>query len=136
MPERFTDRPAPESGTTRTHHAGQHGFSHENRSDGDFTELAAALLPCMWSFSEIGQRLATRSASGDKRYGRWIAMYSSKEFAELAEWCRGLLEMHGPKSIRSSLSFAPIGYRKHGAPGCGIDTAVNCLILGRRARWN
>ena len=59
---------------------------------GDFTELAAALLPCMWSFSEIGQRLATRSTPGDKRYGRWIAMYSSKEFAELAEWCRELLD--------------------------------------------
>ena len=59
---------------------------------GDFTELAAALLPCMWSFSEIGQRLAMQPAPGDKRYARWIAMYSSREFAELAEWCRELLD--------------------------------------------
>jgi len=59
---------------------------------GDFAELAAALLPCMWSFSEIGQRLSAQPAPGDIRYARWIAMYSSKEFAELAEWCRKVLD--------------------------------------------
>jgi thiaminase/transcriptional activator TenA len=58
----------------------------------DFTEVVAALLPCMWSFSEIGHRLAIQPALGDKRYARWIAMYSSREFAELAEWCRELLD--------------------------------------------
>lgn len=59
---------------------------------GDFAELAAALLPCMWAFSEIGQRLAAQSASSERRYARWIAMYSSSEFAELTEWCRELLD--------------------------------------------
>lgn len=59
---------------------------------GDFAELAAALLPCMWAFSEIGQRLAAQSAPGEKRYAKWIAMYSSNEFAELAQWCRDLLD--------------------------------------------
>jgi thiaminase/transcriptional activator TenA len=59
---------------------------------GDFAELAAALLPCMWSFSEIGQRLASLPPPADKRFARWIAMYSSKEFAELAEWCRDLVD--------------------------------------------
>jgi len=59
---------------------------------GDFAELAAALLPCMWAFSEIGQRLATQPAPSDQRYAKWIAMYSSREFAELAEWCRDLLD--------------------------------------------
>jgi thiaminase/transcriptional activator TenA len=59
---------------------------------GDFAELAAALLPCMWAFSEIGQRLAAQTAPAGKRYARWIAIYSSREFADLAEWCRGLLD--------------------------------------------
>jgi len=59
---------------------------------GDFAELAAALLPCMWAFSEIGQRLAAQSTPEDKRYAKWIAMYSSREFAELAQWCRDLLD--------------------------------------------
>ena len=59
---------------------------------GDFAELAAALLPCMWAFSEIGRRLATQPTPGDQRYARWIAMYSSREFADLAQWCRDLLD--------------------------------------------
>jgi len=59
---------------------------------GDFAELAAALLPCMWAFSEIGQRLAARLAPSDKRYAKWIAMYSSREFADLAQWCCDLLD--------------------------------------------
>lgn len=62
---------------------------------GDFGELAAALLPCIWGFSEIGQRLAA-SVSGqppaDHRYGRWIEMYADPEFAELASWCRELTD--------------------------------------------
>jgi len=59
---------------------------------GDFAELAAALLPCMWAFSEIGRRLAAQPAPAEKRYAKWIAMYSSREFAELAQWCRDLLD--------------------------------------------
>ena len=59
---------------------------------GDFAELAAALLPCMWAFSEIGQRLGAQPAPDKKRYAKWIAMYSSREFAELALWCRNLLD--------------------------------------------
>jgi thiaminase/transcriptional activator TenA len=59
---------------------------------GDFAELAAALLPCMWAFSEIGQRLGAQGKPSDARYAKWIAMYSSPEFAELAEWCRELVD--------------------------------------------
>jgi thiaminase (transcriptional activator TenA) len=59
---------------------------------GDFSELAAALLPCMWAFSEIGQRLAKLPMPSDERYAKWIAMYSSSEFAALAEWCRELVD--------------------------------------------
>jgi len=59
---------------------------------GDFAELVAGLLPCMWAFSEIGQRLAAQPVPSDQRYAKWIAMYSSAEFAELAQWCRDLLD--------------------------------------------
>src|ERR1039458_378061 len=34
---------------------------------GDFAELVAALLPCIWAFSEIGQRLSSQPAPSDKR---------------------------------------------------------------------
>ena len=59
---------------------------------GDFAELVAALLPCMWGFSEIGQRLAERPRPADPRYAKWIDMYASREFADLAAWCRDLLD--------------------------------------------
>ena len=59
---------------------------------GDFAELAAALLPCMWAFSEIGQCLAAQTSHRETRYAKWIAMYSSREFAELTQWCRDLLD--------------------------------------------
>lgn len=59
---------------------------------GDYVELVAALLPCVWGFSEIGQRLAAQSRPSDRRYAAWIDMYASPEFAELASWCRGLLD--------------------------------------------
>jgi len=58
----------------------------------DFAELAAALLPCMWAFSEIGKRLAAQSRPSEERYAKWIAMYSSQEFADLAQWCRDLVD--------------------------------------------
>jgi len=58
----------------------------------EFSELIAALLPCMWGFSDIGQRLAQDSGPVDDRYAKWIGMYSSEEFAELAVWCRALVD--------------------------------------------
>ncbi len=58
----------------------------------DFAELVAALLPCIWAFSEIGRRLAMQSAPSGQRYAKWVAMYSSREFADLAQWCRDLLD--------------------------------------------
>jgi len=59
---------------------------------GDFSELVAALLPCMWGFCDIGQRLARGPRPGDERYGKWIDMYSSLDFAQLADWCRDLVD--------------------------------------------
>jgi thiaminase/transcriptional activator TenA len=62
---------------------------------GDLGELAAALLPCMWGYAEVGQRLAAAGAPPDERYARWIAMYASPDFEELAAWCRGLVDRLG-----------------------------------------
>jgi thiaminase/transcriptional activator TenA len=59
---------------------------------GDFAELAAALLPCMWGYAEIGERLACEPPPPDPRYARWIATYADPEFATLAAWCRELVD--------------------------------------------
>jgi thiaminase/transcriptional activator TenA len=58
----------------------------------EFPELIAALLPCMWGFCDIGQRLAQGPSPADERYAKWIDMYASTEFAELAAWCRDLVD--------------------------------------------
>jgi thiaminase/transcriptional activator TenA len=57
---------------------------------GDFAELVAALLPCMWSYAEIGARLA--AAGPAERYAEWVGVYASDEFAELTGWCRSLTD--------------------------------------------
>ena len=62
---------------------------------GDFAELVAALLPCMWGYSDLGRALAAKPRPDDHRYARWIEMYSSQEFADLATWCRELLDRVG-----------------------------------------
>jgi thiaminase/transcriptional activator TenA len=59
---------------------------------GSFCEMAAALLPCMWGFSEIGRELACRPLPEDELCRQWIEMYASDEFAALAGWCRELLD--------------------------------------------
>jgi len=58
---------------------------------GDFVELAAALLPCMWGFAEIGQALKAHGLPAEPRYAKWIEMYADPGFAALAEWCRALV---------------------------------------------
>jgi len=59
---------------------------------GSFPELCAAILPCMWGFSEIGLRLAQRGVPEEPRCAAWVRMYSDPLFAELASWCRALVD--------------------------------------------
>ena len=59
---------------------------------GDFGELVAALLPCMWGYAEVGQRLAAAGAPGEAGYAEWIGMYAGEEFGALAAWCRELTD--------------------------------------------
>lgn len=59
---------------------------------GDFAELVAALLPCMWGYHEVGTRLAAAGGSAEGGHTEWIALYAGAEFGELAAWCRGLTD--------------------------------------------
>ncbi|MGI8945968.1 MAG: thiaminase II [Thermoleophilaceae bacterium] len=67
-------------------------FLVRTAAQGDFAELVAALLPCMWGYCEVGERLAAGAGPGDAHLAKWIEMYSAPEFAELARWCRGLMD--------------------------------------------
>jgi thiaminase/transcriptional activator TenA len=70
-------------------------FLVRTASLGEFAELVAALLPCMWGFNELGLRLAAGPRPSDSRYAAWIDMYASEEFTSLAGWCRELCDGAG-----------------------------------------
>ncbi|MGU3395147.1 thiaminase II [Priestia sp. D51] len=59
---------------------------------GTLAELVAALLPCMWSYWEIGKELSEKPGANNEFYREWIEMYSSEEFGELATWCINLFD--------------------------------------------
>jgi thiaminase/transcriptional activator TenA len=76
-------------------------FLIRTAATGDFAELAAALLPCMWGYSEIGLRLAAGPRPPEPRYERWIEAYADPEFARLAGWCRELVDGLGAEAGRA-----------------------------------
>ena len=60
---------------------------------GDLADITAAILPCMWDYSDIGQSLAAQGApSPQPLYNEWIQMYAAPEFAALATWLHDLLD--------------------------------------------
>jgi len=65
---------------------------------GEFSELAAALLPCMWGFYEVGCALAARGLPPEPRYATWIQMYAGEDFGKLAAWCRELVDRLGDRA--------------------------------------
>jgi len=68
-----------------------HYMLHVGQS-GTLAELVAALLPCMWSYWEIGKELREKPGAENEFYREWIEMYSSEEFGELATWCINLFD--------------------------------------------
>jgi thiaminase/transcriptional activator TenA len=121
------ERPAP---TTRAYT----DFLVRAAALGDLGELAAALLPCMWGYAEVGQRLAAAGAPADERYARWIATYASPQFEELAAWGRGLVDRLGAAAgeegrgrmarafvtcSRYELAFWEMGWTLERWPGVG-----------------
>lgn len=84
--ELAAEEPGP---TTR----GYTNFLLRTATVGEYGELVAALLPCMWGYSELGRRLAESPRPAEQRCARWIDMYASDEFAELADWCRSACDI-------------------------------------------
>jgi thiaminase (transcriptional activator TenA) len=67
-------------------------FLLRTAATGDFAEVVAALLPCMWGYSEIGRALAAAGPPAEPRYRQWVQTYADPGFADLAAWCAGLLD--------------------------------------------
>ena len=72
--------------------AGYTDFLLRTAALGDYAELVAALLPCMWGYAEIGERLAVAGVPDHAGYATWIATYADPEFQSLAAWARELCD--------------------------------------------
>ncbi|GGM60774.1 thiaminase/transcriptional activator TenA [Halarchaeum rubridurum] len=67
-------------------------FLVRTAATGTFGDLVAALLPCMWGFNETAKRLEAGGLPDDERYAEWVRTYAGDEFAELAAWCKDLMD--------------------------------------------
>lgn len=65
----------------------------------DYAEGLAALLPCMWGYSELGRTLAPNPPV-EPRYARWVATYAGPAFAALAARCAVMLDEAAPDPAR------------------------------------
>jgi thiaminase/transcriptional activator TenA len=76
---------------------------------GDFAEFVGALLPCLWGYQEIGERLAHGPRPPHALYARWIDAYAGDEYAELVTFGQAACEdaaadlsERGRKRVRTS----------------------------------
>lgn len=63
--------------------------------EGSLANLVAVLLPCMWSYWEIGSALIERNDAGMKHeiYSEWIKTYAADDFAELTKWLIDIMDL-------------------------------------------
>ena len=74
----------------------------ETAWSGSLGEIVASLFPCAWGYWEIGTRLLARGVPAQAPlYARWIEMYASKEYGEVAHWVKNLLDALGEAASRS-----------------------------------
>ncbi len=73
--------------------------------DGSFGELVASLLPCQWGYWEIGDHLIRRGLPQHAPlYSQWIEMYTSEEFAALAQHIRDMADRLGAEAGPAELT--------------------------------
>jgi len=70
----------------------------------DYGVGLAALLPCMWGYSQLGQRLAEHPPV-DQRYRRWVDTYADPTFAALAARCAQMLNEAAPDPAEAQVAF-------------------------------
>ncbi|WP_127781937.1 transcriptional regulator [Rhodococcus sp. X156] len=73
-------------------------------SAADYGTGLAALLPCMWGYSQLGQRLAQHPPA-DQQYRQWVDTYADPGFAELARRCGQMLDDADPDPVRAEAAF-------------------------------
>lgn len=77
------------------------GWLYQVGLRGSLLDLTVALLPCPWSYAEIGRRYAGR-ANGHPHYRDWLAYQGSAEARAFADEMIGLVhaEVAGMEAVR------------------------------------
>lgn len=60
--------------------------------EGTLKEILAVILPCAAGYVEIAQHLKAQGLPENRHYRDWIETYSSKEFADYADWLKSRLD--------------------------------------------
>ncbi|MEJ6401160.1 thiaminase II [Nicoliella lavandulae] len=58
---------------------------------GGLDKVLVALLPCMWSYNQIGKQLVGTPGANHPLYANWVEMYSDDDYTALTDWTIGLL---------------------------------------------
>jgi thiaminase/transcriptional activator TenA len=62
---------------------------------GTIGELMAALLPCMWTYQDIGDLLGDAEAIRQHAiYSAWCTTYTSSEYRQLVSWYKHIVDQH------------------------------------------
>ena len=76
-----------------------------------YGELVASLLPCQWGYWEIGQHLSKRGEPKQAPlYSKWIGMYSSGQFEELARKIRSMADVTAERAAPAQLASMEEAY--------------------------
>ena len=65
-------------------------FLVRTAAEGDLADAVAVLMPCLWGYVYIAQRLLRGRRNGGEKseYDEWVEQYSSSDFVEAAEWLK------------------------------------------------
>lgn len=78
-------------------------FLLETAFETGIEEICAVLLPCQWSYDEIGRSLAaTTRAPLESFHRRWIDGYNSPEYQQVTAWLIGFVDRLGSEADRAT----------------------------------
>jgi len=98
---------------------------------GTVGEIMASMLPCIWTYKEIGKRICGEDdLRSHSIYHEWCAAYRSQEYIDLVEWYRQItnrysesgdlirekMRRHFILSSRYEYMFWDMAYRKESWP--------------------
>ena len=73
---------------------------------GHFGEFISAIMPCMWSYQEIGEKIGKmKGLTEHPIYSGWASTYYGKEYKDLVKWLRALLDKSAAEASKTELAL-------------------------------